>query len=54
VLTSKGVSAWRSLLAGITSPPPAPEVARRGCSTLPTRLASDLVNALAALALAGT
>jgi hypothetical protein len=63
VLTSKGVTAWRHALAGLTSagqqhraapafrPPgtrPAP------ASGLPVPVAAELISALAAVALAGT
>lgn len=57
VLTGRGVTAWRAVLTEFTantSTPPAAAMTPRASSTLPARVAADLINALAAIALAGT
>ena len=62
VLTSKGVTAWRHALAGLapaatgTAAPPGPPPGTRPAPAagLPAPVAAGLINALAAVALAGT
>jgi hypothetical protein len=60
VLTAKGVTAWRRAVTELTpAPPPSPRppapagTAGAGWLSLPNQLAAELVNALAAVALAG-
>jgi hypothetical protein len=55
VLTGKGVTAWRRAVTELAPDPPilpaAPGVSTR--PALPTQIAAELINALAAVALAG-
>jgi hypothetical protein len=53
VLTARGVTAWRRAVTSLTPGTPAPRVAGAPRLTLPGQLAAELVNALAAVALAG-
>jgi hypothetical protein len=58
VLTGKGVTAWRRALASLAVPPPAPSRRPPGAApaqapALPAPVAAELINALAAVALAG-
>jgi hypothetical protein len=55
VLTRKGVTAWRRALSELapgSAPTGAPAAAPR--PALPTQIAAELINALTAVALAGT
>ena len=61
MLAGKGVTAWRAAVAGLipAGASPVPACPASGTSpaataTLPARLASELINVLAAVALAGT
>jgi hypothetical protein len=60
VLTGKGVTAWQRALASLAIPQPAPPGCRPPAvpadppATLPAPVAAELINALAAVALAGT
>jgi hypothetical protein len=56
VLTRRGVTGWRQALAKVTATtrlPPAATPNATPASTLPGPIAAELVNALAAVALAG-
>jgi hypothetical protein len=55
VLTRKGVTAWRRALTELAADPPIPAApAASSRPSLPTQIAAELINALAAVALAGT
>ncbi len=59
VLTGKGVTAWQRALASLTVPQPAPSGHPPGAApahppALPLPAAAELINALAAVALAGS
>jgi hypothetical protein len=55
VLTRKGVTAWRRALTELAPDPPIPAApAASSRPSLPTQIAAELINALAAVALAGT
>jgi hypothetical protein len=60
VLTRRGVTAWRHTLTAVApaprphTPVASPAVSSGATAALPARLAAELVNALAVVALAGT
>ena len=60
MLTRSGVTAWQRALTSLAVPPPAPPGRPPGTApdgppaTLPAPVAAELINALAAVALAGT
>jgi hypothetical protein len=56
VLTRKGVTAWRRALTDLASDQPtaAAPAAAAPRPSLPAQIAAELINALAAVALAGT
>ncbi len=57
VLTRKGITAWRRALTDLTSERPlaatAPATTTATSSSLPAQIAAELIDALAAVALAG-
>jgi hypothetical protein len=55
VLTRQGVTAWRRALTDLTSDTrPAPTAAAPAAQAVPAPICAELVNALAAVVLAGT